>query len=431
MISAHGASVEVTRSHVIVTYSPLGAALRGRDSDTYPLQATASHQAPTSIDGGWVTLDDGTTIPFSPNQQAALESFIADVDAALRGEAPSDVCGLNFVAVNVATANARWASICRIALVKVIDGKETDSRAFDIKPAGEFEDYNVEFFGLQPGDFLGSPSFNEVVPEVAEFVGDLPLVAHNAQFAMTALAEGAALSGAEVPHWRFGCSLALSRFSDLEVRNHKLETIADALGITVEQGAEGRARTVGQIVVAYAQRAGFRGSLAEFFATIGFELGATNPASVTPVTRTVLVPRTAQENRLEKAEPEEPEKGSSSSKAGKKRSAPWQAVATPDEIPEAAEDADPENPLFGEHVTLTGDFEPYDKGMLWNGIAARGGQVGKNVTKKTTVLVTGTWATKTSKEKRAEELIEKGQKIAIWPSAKLYEALGLDEEPPF
>ncbi len=65
------------------------------------------------------------------------------------------------------------------------------------------------------------------------------------------------------------------------------------------------------------------------------------------------------------------------------------------------------------------------------GIAECGAQVGKNVTKKTTILVTGEWATMTSKEKRARELIEKGQELAIWPADKLLQVLGLDEEPPF
>ena len=99
--------------------------------------------------------------------------------------------------------------------------------------------------------------------------------------------------------------------------------------------------------------------------------------------------------------------------------------------PEPNPDADPEGALYGQHVTLTGDFEPYDKGVLWQGIAERGGQVAKNVTKKSTLLIVGEWAKKTSKEKRAEELQAKGQKIDIWPADKLFAELQLDAEPPF
>ena len=52
--------------------------------------------------------------------------------------------------------------------------------------------------------------------------------------------------------------------------------------------------------------------------------------------------------------------------------------------------------------------------------------MGKNVTKKTTILVAGAWATMTSKEKRARELMEKGQDIEIWPAEKLFSVLDLE-----
>ena len=55
----------------------------------------------------------------------------------------------------------------------------------------------------------------------------------------------------------------------------------------------------------------------------------------------------------------------------------------------------------------------------------------KNVTKKSTLLIVGEWAKKTSKEKRAEELQAKGQEIDIWPADKLFAELQLDAEPPF
>ena len=93
--------------------------------------------------------------------------------------------------------------------------------------------------------------------------------------------------------------------------------------------------------------------------------------------------------------------------------APWAKVATPDEVPEANKDADIDSPFYGQNVTVTGDVAPYDKGEVWDMIAQAGGTVGKNVTKKTTMLIVGEWATMTSKEKRARELQDKGQDIRI------------------
>ncbi|WP_291478597.1 BRCT domain-containing protein [Corynebacterium sp.] len=107
----------------------------------------------------------------------------------------------------------------------------------------------------------------------------------------------------------------------------------------------------------------------------------------------------------------------------------WQRVATPDTVPEPNPGADANGPIFGQHVTVTGDFAPYEKGEVWDMIAEAGASVGKNVTKKTTLLVIGEWGSVTSKEKRARELREKGQDITLWSFDELLSALGKSRRP--
>lgn len=97
----------------------------------------------------------------------------------------------------------------------------------------------------------------------------------------------------------------------------------------------------------------------------------------------------------------------------KQRRAPWAQIATPETLPETNTNADIDNPIYGQNVTVTGDVTPYDKETIWNLIAQAGGTVGKNVTRKTTMLIVGEWATMTTKEKRARELKEKGQDITL------------------
>ncbi|MCJ7858638.1 BRCT domain-containing protein [Corynebacterium kalidii] len=107
----------------------------------------------------------------------------------------------------------------------------------------------------------------------------------------------------------------------------------------------------------------------------------------------------------------------------------WQRVAAPDTVPEPNPAADANGPVFGQNVTVTGDFAPYEKGEVWDMIADAGATVGKNVTKKTTLLVIGEWGSVTSKEKRARELKEKGQDIALWSFDELLSALGKSRRP--
>ena len=123
--------------------------------------------------------------------------------------------------------------------------------------------------------------------------------------------------------------------------------------------------------------------------------------------------------------------GSGRRRQTRDRRAKWDAVKAPEVIPPRNEDADPDGLLYGQRVTLTGDFAPYDKGRLWELIEGAGADINKGVTKKTTILVAGPWDSVTSKEKRARELKEQGQDIDIWSEKQLFEVLGLTEEPPF
>lgn len=475
MIAAHGATLAVSDTAVTIHRSGLSAALHGHVVEGEDVTAGAvesvrvaditglNAHSPTRYEPGWVELaGPEVRVRFSPNQEESLRRFVADVEAALRGDDPSEsgIPGLNFVALDVETANSDFGSICQVGVVRYIDGVEADSASWLCRPPAGLDDFspaNIDVHGITADDVAEYPRIGEIMADVADFLDGLPFVAHNAQFDATALRRAAVASGVEIAPADFGCSLTLARHSKLAVANNKLPTVAEHFGVdlTSHHDALADARACGEITVALARTHGFSGTLMEFLHSCGFTLGEINAEKIIPVLRdrsgaarslqaagassATVVGGAGTDFRdpdRTKAAADEvtvtEEQVSTESGGGRRRGpAPWQSVATPDEIPEPNAAADPDHPLHGQHVTLTGDFAPYDKGRLWTGIAEHGGQVGKNVTKKTTVLVTGTWATKTSKEKRAEELNEKGQGIQIWSAEKLYDALGLSEQPPF
>lgn len=484
MISAHGSTVNVTATSVTVRRTALFAALLGDDLTDdpgagsvveIPLSgiAGAELREPTAFDLGWVDLAGADErILFSPNQQDAARAFLSDVEAALRGEDPSagGITGLDFVALAVQTANGRFGSVCAVGAVRFVDGEAAEKQSWLCRPPeglDEFLDPTETSHGVTAEDVSDSPRFGEILGEVVDFVGSLPLVAYNAQFAATSLRDATSASSSADAEWDslFGCCLILARHSSLDLDNNRLATLVTGLGVDAQPTADvlSTARAAGDVTVALAQRAGHRGSLMELFHASGLTLGEISGSTVTPVLLdrsgagrvlqaqgvTSPAPQAAMRGEEEEAtgagtdfrgsggtgpgarSDAESTADSGDAGQGKRGPAPWQAVATPDEIPEPSAAASPDDPLNGQNVTLTGDFEPYDKGMLWSAIAEHGGQVGKNVTKKTTILVTGAWASKTSKEKRAEELNDKGQDIRIWSADQLYAAIGLDEQPPF
>ncbi|SDR89314.1 exonuclease domain-containing protein [Corynebacterium timonense] len=464
MIPAHGATLSVTNSALVIAPTPLEAALTGSTEERSVPISDISHAGVARDADAWdcgvveLTLPTGALrIAFSPGDEAGPTSLLDLLRAARRGEAPehatptggAGVPGLDFVGFDVETANQRWGSICQIGLVKIVDGEEVDRASWLCTPPesyAEFDPFNVSIHGISAEDVVGQPSVAQRVDELVDFVGDLPVVAHNAQFDATALREACLASEREVPTLLFACTLAHSRAARLDVANHKLPTLAEHFGVRLDDhhDACADAAACAGIMVELAREAGHTGSLMSLVHDAGFALGAVTPERVTPVLRdrsgaarslqaeaargnspSAVAAAAASPRGSNQSDAGEPDAGGPRD-AGRRQPAPWQSVATPDTVPDPNADADPSSPLYGHNVTLTGEFEPYDKGSLWESIAAQGASVGKNVTKKTTILVAGEWTTMTSKEKRARELQDKGQDIDIWPASKLFDALGLD-----
>lgn len=484
-LSTNGATIFADGATLVARPTPLRAALTGSAAD---VRIDASALAGVRVNDGDayrgavcdVEHSDGTlVVRFVPGDTAGPQQLDELVQALRSGRIPDStsasggagagdgdgasagIPGFDFVGFDVETANQNWGSICQIGLVRVIDGVEVERASWLCTPPegmDQFDPSNVAIHGISAEDVAGQPSVAQRIDQLVDFVGDLPLVAHNAQFDATALRDACRAVGRDIPTVMFACTLAQSRAAKLDVANHRLPTLAEKFGVGLDNhhdACEDAAACAG-IMVGLARDAGHEGSLMSYVHSTGFSMGVIAPERVTPVLRDrsgaaralqaelahggVVTPRGSNQHSL--AADGSPTTAADSSRPGARTApsgeqersargpAPWQSVATPDTVPEPNPDADPNAPLYGHNVTLTGEFEPFDKGQLWAGIADQGGQVGKNATKKTTILVTGEWATTTTKEKRARELMDKGQEIEIWPAQRLFDALGL-EQPPF
>lgn len=389
-------------------------------------------------------------IAFAPNQSTAQQDLIDAIQAAQSGKLPEvaarAVPGLNFVALDVETANSDWGSVCQFGAAVVRDGDVTQTLSWLCTPPApidEFDQANVNIHGITATDVQDAMPFAEALTKFVDLAGDLPVVAHNAQFDLTALFRGAKAAGARVPDLTFSCSLALARHANLNTENHRLPTVAQHFGVKLSKhhDAGDDAKACAGIVIALAKQAGIQGDLNALTKHYNLHLGNLNEQRVYPVLAHLPSEAASAANSTQPGSTTSGRGGLSGAGANRGR-ARWAKAATPEVVPEPNLDADPSGALFGQNVTLSGDFEPYDKGELWEAIANKGATIGKNVTKKTTVLASGPWESKTSKLKRAEELIEKGQALEIWDKDRLFKELGLDaekkatsnneeEQPPF
>ena len=147
---------------------------------------------------------------------------------------------LDFTAIDFETAYYRRESACSIGLVRFRDGKAVDSFYSLIRPPSLYvrPDFTA-IHGLTAADLVDAPTFDRIWPQVRDFIGDLPLTAHNARFDRNVLQETASCLTARraLP----GCS-------------HKLTALADSYGIVYDaHNALADAQTCGRLFVLFQQ----------------------------------------------------------------------------------------------------------------------------------------------------------------------------------
>jgi DNA polymerase-3 subunit epsilon len=96
----------------------------------------------------------------------------------------------DFIALDVETANADFASICSIGLVHFKKGEVFKSLTILVDPEDDFDPVNVAIHGVRPEDVAGKPTMARVFPVIAGALQETVIV-HHSPFDRTALARAA------------------------------------------------------------------------------------------------------------------------------------------------------------------------------------------------------------------------------------------------
>lgn len=159
-----------------------------------------------------------------------------------------------FVAIDFETANEKRGSACSVGLAKFDAAGQLVDRCYQLlRPHPDldyFRPINTWVHGLSASDVEGAPNWNDFYPTLQEFVGDLPLVAHNMAFDGYVLRDLNELYGiTPLINQRF-CTVRLARkllaneierksldnvyayfFQDKEFRHHEANDDAYACGM--------------------------------------------------------------------------------------------------------------------------------------------------------------------------------------------------------
>lgn len=265
---------------------------------------------------------------------------------------------VDFVSVDVETSCSSKSSICQVGIVGFHEGREVLTYSALVDPRDEFDPFNVGLHGIDAHHVRGRPHFGKLYGQIADHLHDKVTVAHSS-FDRGALSAAAAVYGRSPFAARWLDSVEVARRAWPQLPNHKLNTVANHLGLTfTHHDALNDARVAGLIVVRASEETGL--GLTDWFAS----------------------PR-----KIKARAPVAREGGA--------------------------------GPLAGHCVCMTGDFSA-PKAEMADRIAAAGGAVTSTVSRKTTMLVLGvqdpsTFAgkNKSAKHIKALELQAAGQAIEI------------------
>jgi DNA polymerase-3 subunit epsilon len=275
---------------------------------------------------------------------------------------------MDFVALDVETANADMASICQIGAARYANGALIDEWKTYVDPQDYFDGMNVTIHGIHESTVAGAPTFPEVSDLLRRWLSNAVVVTHT-HFDRTALHQAAAKYGLAMPSctWLDSARVARRAWIEFADRGYGLANVCRTIGYEFRHhDALEDAKAAGTVVLAALQKTGL--DLAGMLRRID-----------RPITDT----------------------GSGQGKSDCKR------------------EGNIDGPLYGEVLVFTGALHTPREHAA--DIAANlGCQVAGNVSKATTLLVVGdqdvtrlAGHSKSSKHRKAEELIAKGVPIRI------------------
>lgn len=287
---------------------------------------------------------------------------------------------MNFTAIDFETANWYRSSACAIGLVRVENGEIIKKYKSLIRPTPNFyNSINTKIHGLNADDTANAPRFKEIWREIKKWVEGEIVVAHNISFDRSVLKHVLEKYKLKADIKKSLCSLYLSRVHIQGLENYKLTTVyrhlfnEDFKHHDALEDALACAKIVQHITNEW-KPPSFEGMIDGLY-----------QKKTTLSTKVKLGLLTMDEGYIGRTE------------------------------------------MKGKTFVFTGKLPDFTREEAAQFVVNRGGLAGDNVTKSTTDLVIGGYATryganfKSSKLKKALDLKNKGQSINIWSDADFLE----------
>jgi DNA polymerase-3 subunit epsilon len=279
---------------------------------------------------------------------------------------------MDFVAIDVETANPDMASICQVGIAGFEDGAVALEWETYVDPQDWFSPMNVSIHGIDEMTVAEAPTFPDIVPSLLEQLTGAVVACHTA-FDRVAMHQAFAAYELDLPPltWLDTARVARRAWARCAHRGYGLADVCEIIDYDFRQhDALEDAKAAGQILLAASSATGL--SVQEWLKRVELTLDGLS--------------RTDDRKRQKML---------------------------------VAQDGDPEGPLAGEVIVFTGALQ-LPRREAATQAACIGCQVADAVTKKTTLLVVGDQDVtrlaghdRSSKHRKAEDLIARGQPLRI------------------
>lgn len=157
----------------------------------------------------------------------------------------------SFVALDVETANSSMASICQVGVVTFTDGRIVDQWCTLVNPEDYFDDVNISIHGISESAVEGAPTFPEVEGHLRSLLSDRIVVTHTA---FDRIAVGLMAERYHLPlfscTWLDTAKVVRRAWSQFSARGYGLANVAKELGISFgHHNAQEDARAAGEILL--------------------------------------------------------------------------------------------------------------------------------------------------------------------------------------
>ena len=288
---------------------------------------------------------------------------------------------MDFIAIDVETANADMSSICQIGLACYKNSILAEEWKSYVNPEDYFDEINISIHGIDESTVRGASTFKQLSETLYKFLDNQIAICHT-HFDRVAINQASEKCSVRSPNcvWLDSARVARRTWEEFAWRGYGLYNVCKRLGYDFKHhDALEDAKAAGQILLAAIDHSGL--NLEEWFERVKRPIDPNNTDYGQTIKR----------------------------------------------------DGNPEGTLYGEVLVFTGALE-IPRREAADMAAKMGCHVAPGVTKKTTILVVGdqdimrlAGHKKSSKHRKTEELISKGFPIRIFRESDFRELVNLSE----